>query len=105
MAYEFKTINGASYLICASCGVPNSLQPNTQDYAAYDAPDIRVDTGLKDEEGNPVFTTVEQWEVALCKLCYLKAYKLRYPEAEPPTTLFDGRLKGYKEGKTSGKVS
>ena len=100
MAYKFETVtedqaNGERfnrvYAVCASCGSLLGRQPGTQDWAAYDHPGTRMDSGNVGDDGQPVYTIMLPRKVALCAPCYGEAFKARYPGEEPPS-LHDGRL-------------
>lgn len=89
--YEYSTVlktasDGTAsnhvFIVCADCGVLNTKDPKSGDWAAYDAPP-RINPTSFTLEGRP--------ETALCVECYVKAFQVRYPGAEPPT-LYDGRV-------------
>lgn len=102
MSYEFITREEKSgertvyrdYIICSGCRFPIGHQP-LGDWAAYDHPGTLVDTGRHDDKGQAITMLVDPSEDhdALCAECYIKAFKLRYPDAVPPV-LYDGRVPG-----------
>ena len=97
---ELTTINGQTFLVCADCRLPMGRQPGYPSlWAAYDDPGELVFA----PNGKPVMckdflgrdaqqmVSVDQ-DISLCSECYLKRFKKRYPEAAPPTHLYDSRL-------------
>lgn len=90
MAHEFTTLNGKNYIVCQGCRMPVGTSPYTNEWAAYDAPAIRVD------DGTPEGVLVPRSEVSMCLECYSVEFLKRYPGAEVPDTLWDGRVPGAK---------
>ena len=86
MTHEFIELNGKNYIVCQDCRTPVGLDPRTREWAAYEAPALRVD------DGTPNGSLVQRWDYALCLECYNKAYLDRYPDATLPDTLWDGRV-------------
>lgn len=111
MAYDFITVRedddqgnpvARIYIVCSDCRMPVGRDPMTREWAAFDAPAALVDTGNRDDNGDPVYATVQRWKVALCAPCYVKAFNVRYPGAEPPK-LYDGRVKDAKPVRKSAQ--
>ena len=101
VAKEFVNLNGTTYIVCSGCRMPVGRQPgNPGAWAAYDDPGTPVVANGKpvlatDHLGRPAQQIISyNREAALCRDCYLEAFAKRYPEAEPPTTLIDGRVPG-----------
>lgn len=78
-------------IICADCSASVGKDPATGDWAAWDAPPYRIDTGKRLEDGTIDYQLVSRTETALCSECYTKAFQTRYPGEEPPV-LYDGRI-------------